>query len=502
MPTFTQALLLGTERLTTAPAVPHSALDDAWARLDWTGAKETALLEASALLGTARAAGAPTGGALPPGDAAPAEARPVAPARAVAILRQVLTEDLRPLLPEWLGLCAQRGARVPPFFLRTLLETVSTRDERELLLRTMGERGRWLARQNPAWAWVGATAPQPDPALWETGTDDERLAALQHLRATAPAQATELAAKTWAEDQPEFRLRVLALLLPALSLADEPLLIRALGDRRKELRAAAQAALASLPGSGLATRMRTRAEGLLAFPRGLLGRKVEVSLPAAFDAMWKADGIEEKPPAGVGEKAHWALQILALVPVAYWTIKYGIDAEALITLAGKSSDWGDLVLGAWFRAACVHRDATTAAALIRPLLTRPKALPPGTTPQAAAVALLGVCDEKQRWQIVAAEADLAWPALSLLTGTPTLAEGRAVFEQLWRALRDGFNPGGSPTAVLAARHLPPALREEAARRLARDNGLSKPAEAFLQALELRAELHAAFSSSPSASHRP
>jgi hypothetical protein len=36
------------------------------------------------------------------------------------------------------------------------------------------------------------------------------------------------------------------------------------------------------------------------------------------------------------------------------------------------------------------------------------------------------------------------------------------------------------------------LRDEAARLLERDNGLSKPAEHFLQALDLRAAMHAAF----------
>jgi hypothetical protein len=123
-------------------------------------------------------------------------------------------------------------------------------------------------------------------------------------------------------------------------------------------------------------------------------------------------------------------------------------------------------------------------------------------PQVAAAALLGACHEADRWRIAAAEPDIAWTALPLLTGTPGEAEARAFFEHLWRAMRDGFNPGGSPTAVLAARRIPPALRDEAARRLARDDGLSKPAEAFLQALELRAELHAAFSKSVHTPSRP
>lgn len=501
MATFTQAILLGSERLTGVPEVPHAAFSGAWEQLDWTGAKESALLEASVLVGTARGAGAIAGGPLPTPEIAPAETQPVASRRAVAVLRQLLTDEWRPLLPEWLEQCARSGARVPPFYLPALLRAINDRAERASLRSILGERGRWLARQQPDWAWVAATAPSPDVALWEIGTEDERLATLQHLRATEPARATELVARTWSEDAPEFRLRALALLRPALSLADEALLTRVLTDKRKDLRSAAQALLATLPAFGLATRARSRTEEILVLHRGLLGKKLEVNFPAAFDPAWKADAIEEKPPAGVGEKAHWAQQFLGLVPPAHWTEKFGLDAAALVALAVKSADWGDLLLAGWFRAACLHRDAAMAAALVRPILERGKPLPGGTAPHTAVSSLLAASDEAGRWRIVAAVPDLAWTALPSLTGTPTLADSRTLLGHLSPALRDGFNPGGSPTAVLAARRIPPELRDEAARQLARDNGLSKPAEAFLRALELRAELRAAFST-PSPSSRP
>jgi hypothetical protein len=494
MPTFTQAILLGADRLGTPPPAPHAVLAEAWTQLDWTGAKDTALLEASALLGTARGAGALVAGPFAAPAVAPSEAQTLVSPRAIALLHQLLlTDDLRELLPEWIELCAQHDRRVPPFFLPQLFAACTALAERTALLRVIGERGRWLAAQNSAWGWVGAAAPAPALALWEVGSEDERLAALRQARATDPAHAAALLEKTWGEDSAEFRLRALAIFLPTLSLADEPLLTRALTDRRKEIRVAAQSALASLPASALAGRMRIRAEALLTCSRGLLGRKLEIALPAAFDPAWKADAVEEKPPAGVGEKAHWTQQILALVPFSHWTEKFELDPAALVDLAQKSSDWGDLLLGAWFRAACVHREPAAASALLRPVIARPQALGAGT-PHTAATALLAVCPEAARWRLATTEADLAWTILPLLTTVPDLATGRAFFEHLWRSLRDGFNPGGSPTAVLAARRLPPALRDEAARRLARENeaGLTKPADAFLRALEFRAELHAAF----------
>lgn len=314
------------------------------------------------------------------------------------------------------------------------------------------------------------------------------------MRASEPARAVEILTATWSEETPEFRERALAHFESGLGPVDEPLLVRALGDRRKDVRATAQRLLASMPGSALAARMRERGRKCLLVQRGLLGKRLDVNLPSAFEAAWKADAIEEKPPAGMGEKAFWIQQILGLVPPSLWRDLFEVDAEGLVALAVKSGEWTELLLGAWFRAAVIHRDSDTATALIRPLLSRPKAIPPGTNPAAAATALLAVCNETERWRIAASEPELAWIALPLLTGTPNHAEGRALFDHLSASLRDGLNPGGSPAAVLAARRVPVELREEASRRLARDTGLAKPAEAFLQALELRAELHAAFSS--------
>jgi hypothetical protein len=494
MATFTQAILLGAERLATAPVAPHAALGEAWANLDWAGSKETAWLEAAAVVGLSRSAGAVARAGFQPSRVAPTETTPVATLRATAVLRRLLAEEWRALLPEWLEQCARQGMRVPPFFLRALFETIQKPEERTLLVRVIGERGHWLAQQNPAWSWVLAATPQPDPAWWETGSEEERLARWRHVRATERTRAFDMLAATWSDEAPEFRERALGLLASDLGSDDEPLLIRGLGDRRKDVRATAQRLLARLPGSALAARMREHAQKILFAQRGLLSRRLEVNLPPSFDPVWKTDGIEEKPPAGVGEKAFWTQQIISLVPFAYWRNLFEVDSVALVALAVKSGEWTELLLGAWFRAAVIHRDGEAAAALLRPLLARPKALAPGTTPAAAATALLAVCNETERWRIAALEPELAWIALPLLTGTPDPVEGRALFDHLSSSLRDGLNPGGSAAAVLAALRTPIDLRDEASLRLARENGLSKPAEAFLQALELRAELHAAFSS--------
>lgn len=494
MPTFTQAMLLGTERIGATPQPPHPALAGAWNRLDWNGARETALLDAVALVATARCAGAMAVSGIPSMPPAPPEACPLASSRSIAVLRRLFAEEWRALLPEWMELCAKQGALIPPFFLRTLFHLASNPVERDLVRRIAGERGRWLARLNPEWSWINAgdTSAPVDLSLWETGTPDERLGLFCRLRQTAPAEARELLEKTWADETPDFRQQTIGAMRTGLQASDEPFLTVALKDKRKDVRAATQGLLALLPVSGLAERMGKRAEVLLTCPRSFLSRKLEVALPATFDPAWAADGLESKPPAGIGEKAFWTQQILALVSLQHWTDRFGLDPAKLVDLAVKSGDWADLLIGAWYRSACLHRDAEACAALIGPILARQKPPMPGVPAQTAATTLLSSCDEARRWRIVAELPELAWAALPLLTGNPKPAEGRTLFAHLARSLRDGFNPGGSPAAVLAARRVPPDLHAEASRQLTRENGLSKPAENFLQALELRAAMHEAF----------
>lgn len=407
MPTLSQALILGSERLAAPPPPPHDSLATAWARLDWAAAKEASLLAAATIAGTARAAGTVATGLVAKDEPAPAETQPLAPAAAVAVLRQLFAEEARPLLPEWLESCARRGARVPPFFLRTLLDLMRTPAERSAATAVIGERGRWLARLKPEWSWVFATTPAPELADWETGGEDERIGVLRHVRASDPAQARALAEQTWAEESPDFRARVGEVLATGLSLADEPLLVRALGERRKELRAAAQGLLAMLPESALARRVRAAAEALVQFHRGILSKKIEVVLPAAFDPAWKADGIEEKPPVGVGEKAHWAQQLLSLVPVRAWAEKFALDAAALVALAAKSDDWSGLLLTAWSRAALLHREPEAAAALAEALLEQAhKAKTPA--PTGTVVSLLLIAPEEARWRLLATDEAIAW----------------------------------------------------------------------------------------------
>lgn len=479
------AALLGTARRAPSLHAPDPALQALLARLDAADA-EGALLGAAALLAQYRAAGAvpapPLERALPP---APAEAQLICPPRAQPHLHAMLGGSHRALLPEWLAALEAGGWRVPPGVLPELLEQGRLHAEmRAAILPALGARGRWLAGQNPAWAYA---APLPDMAAlderalaeaWDTGTRAARLALLADLRPRAPALARELLARDWASEKADDRAASLAALEPGLSTADEPFLEHALDDRSKEVRRAAAALLARLPESQLVARMRARATAMLRLATdraGLLRRaseRLHAEPPTQCDAAMQRDGIEPQPPAGrqkQGERAWWLQGVLGAVPPATWSAGWERAPADLIALAERS-EWKGALLDGWRAAAQNFRDAEWAEALLRHTPADTElllVLPPARQEALLLDILRGDCTPLHKH-----------PVLDLLRATrhtwsPALARAalRAVHRHM-RAWRDSYDYQlrGALTDEFA-RRLPPALLPEIANSWPNDPGV-------------------------------
>lgn len=380
--TLVTTAVLGTERRAFTLSGADTQVDFLLQKIDIKDV-DGALLDAAALLAHYRAAGQmpapPTAAAL--AAPAPAHDLPLCPARALPHLVAMLGGSQRALLPEWLAALVARGWRVPPAALPDLLELGHQNAAlRPALLPAIGARGRWLASQNPEWAYAAAlpeVTTFDEAALanaWDTGTRSTRLALLANLRARVPDIARELMARDWASEKAEDRAALLAALETGLSQADESFLEHALDDRSKEVRRTASRLLARLPESRLAARMAERAQMLLTLTTersGFLGRKQQTHLhaapPAQCDAAMQRDGIEPQPPAlraKLGERAWWLQQILAAVPPTHWSAAWERSPQALIALA-EQSEWKDGILEGWQTAALATHDAGWAEALVR-----------------------------------------------------------------------------------------------------------------------------------------
>lgn len=285
--------------------------------------------------------------------------------RAGQLLVQILSiKGYESLLGEWLETAVRAGQRVREEHLPLLLAQQKLIEPlRPLLLPALGERGRWLAAQNPEWAPYVRFAGDE---VWHEGAKKERLAYLRDLRAVEPERACSLLASTWAQEPLANRAAFLDVLDANLSMSDEPFLEGVLDDRRKEIRKSAALLLARLPESRLVQRMTARARKLLAWKNGLLRSSLEVHPPAGLDEAMLRDGLEYKPPTGtqMGEKAWWLAQIIGMVPPSAWSAGWNKRPNAIIELARKH-EWEDALLMGWTQAALRSADEEWLEALMR-----------------------------------------------------------------------------------------------------------------------------------------
>jgi hypothetical protein len=366
---------LGTER--RPPALPPvaGALGGALAQLDRADPQRLLLNAAALTAPYLRAGRVPLRLALLAEPACAPDEQPRCSLVAGARLAQMLGGECQDFLPEWLGLAAAAGRRVPEELLPTLLSWAEKHSDQsaERVLPVLGQRGRWLAKQVPwceaigAAVFVEAIADEAVQTTWQTGRKALRHRLLRRLRHSHPALALDLLKTTWEEESAEERVAFLKLLPTGLSLGDEPFLEGLLDERAASVRLEAADLLSSLAGSRLVQRQLERAQRLLQWKAGGFLRKaqIEVTLPDVCGSEMVRDGVRPKPVGKAqGEKAYWLQQILSVIPPATWSNQWVQNPSRLLEIAGEG-EWKELLHESWISAALSHADADWAEALLR-----------------------------------------------------------------------------------------------------------------------------------------
>ncbi|GAA0807878.1 SWIM zinc finger family protein [Spirilliplanes yamanashiensis] len=373
-PELLSAALVGTDRRPwPGGAVPHVGSHPG---------TPAGLLEAAAAAAVHARAGRPAGTGHPAVAPAPAETtRPLPPAAAARAAR-ILADGGIPggghaqgeILAEWLA-AVPADRHVPPGVLPALLDAGRRATAlRPDIARVAGRRGRWLAAQSPAWAYLldeAAAAGAGDDA-WLTGTVGERAAHLERLRRRDPAAGRELLAAHFAAESAHDRARFLEALATGLSLADDAFLEDALDDRRREVRQAAADLLRTLPGSGYQHRMAARVAAWVRVERRLLGRdRLVAEPPAAVGPDLRRDGVEPRAPRGTSPSAALLTDVVGAAGLAVWADRFRLTPQAAVALP-VLDDLGPALLHGWAVAAARERDAAWAGALVPALLERPR----------------------------------------------------------------------------------------------------------------------------------
>lgn len=342
---------------------------------------EHALLGAAAALSLGRRAGRIQPGypALAEMQPAPDDNRPRPGPAVCANIGELINGKYKAAQNEWLALMIKTGRRMPEEHLPALLELgKQNADVQEALAHTIGARGRWLAAQNPDWAYILDTKIE---TTWKTGSRQARCILLGRLRARDAVQARELLESTWKDDPPDDRHDFLWALRIGLSLADEPFLEHVLDDRSEKVSRRAAWLLSNLPESDLVRRVTARALPLLYIdeshpfptPRFLSARagpvkRLAVTLPERCDPAMVRDGIEAQRRrfsfgGGVGDKGWWVQQMIGMIPPIRWCEKFGLSPAELIAMAARS-EWRSVIIGGWEVATQLHKDGDWAAVLL------------------------------------------------------------------------------------------------------------------------------------------
>lgn len=289
---------------------------------------------------------------------AEADNRPVCGDDAARDLNLILSGRFGEAMPEYAGLLLEKGKQVPPELLPELLDRAARYTHMAAqLMAIAGSRGAWLARQHPRWADLA----EKKGADWFTGSFPERKLLLQETRSRNPLLALTWLEKTWKEEKPAHKLQFIELLRIRLSPADEPLLMRALQDKNRDIRIAALEILLRLPDS------ETRAQALSFFRE----RLSDAILPARREKVLKKNlpdmsegGLQRwmSMPVITG-KSDWRealfLFFISILPPGDLLAQSGLTKEAIVAAFDNAAD-AEQLLESLVR----HTDATWTDAVL------------------------------------------------------------------------------------------------------------------------------------------
>lgn len=288
------------------------------------GAEKLAILDAGVLDLLRRAGASPTTSVLPL-STAPTENAKIAHL-ATAPLLEAIDLGLREVVLEWVKSATEKEIVAPHSVLLKLLEW--SPKQREILSPVLGERGRWLA------GLMGLDLGAP-----EVKRSPEEL--LTWLRQEWPNL-------DWKE-----KLHGLEQMRGKFLTSDEPFLVSALTDRRKEVRELAVLCLIRLDQSALVQELHALMKGRLGVERLALGRRLLVSPPNPEEL---PKYLPRTAPTGqpLGAKALGLKDVLQLIHPEYWTSTTGLSPQELIPLVDKS-EYADAVREGWEIAAIAFK---------------------------------------------------------------------------------------------------------------------------------------------------
>jgi Family of unknown function (DUF5691) len=274
-------------------------------------------------------------------DDLPSQDVPRCSAAATKLLTRMLEGQHSELLSEFLTALAKAGYRVPEETLPLLLDRAkNVYHLRAPLMAVLGETGKWLASQNPAWYFAALLTFESANVDWKSNVMLARQGIVKQARVHNPTLGLELIESTWKSESPIDRTWIIKVLQTNLSLADEPFLETALDDRSFTVRKIAAELLSTLSQSRLSKRMMTIAKTMFEVRDDELFIEFSEVTPQLM-----RDGVG-RPLWSDAEKvlASQLNDIVGLLPLSFWTETFALMPDTIIR-AMQASIWAEPLIG-------------------------------------------------------------------------------------------------------------------------------------------------------------
>ena len=279
---------------------------------------------------------------LPELPSAPLETRPFCSPAYRPLLKKILANPgfYGPITGFLINRIHQKGLVVPHEHLVPLLNvgtSTAFKKYKTAIYAILGERGRWLALQNPVWHPL---LESETIQKWEEGSAAERKQYLAALRKVDPQKSVALLESAWPTENVRERKDLLGLLAVAPSPEEVSFVervfvsLQALPDGAKplhlELKHLAASILLGAPGSALFQDVVGRLRPYFQRPPKRMGlqQKIKINLPRERDEFFNADrmakqfGFDDTSPyAHCSEPEYWCGELIGLLhPLAWETI--------------------------------------------------------------------------------------------------------------------------------------------------------------------------------------
>jgi hypothetical protein len=250
-------------------------------------------------------------------------------------LKDILSEENKPLLELWFSKCAEKKLIVEPILIPALFDIAKQSKKLQTnIVACCGKRGEWMMQYQTDWQFAKTDT---DDALWQLGILEQRIQVLKNKRTIAPDEARALVVATWDTEDAATKMEFLKIMHININESDIAFLESLQNEKSKKVKEEALLLLKKIPESNVVQLFTTILSKSISLRKektmlGLSSKIIlDIKLPTAYDESIFKYGIEKLSSSKeVSDNTFILQQLIRSVPPTFWENHLQISAPAII----------------------------------------------------------------------------------------------------------------------------------------------------------------------------